>query len=150
MATKRKRTSEITEEQHERIVELRLNRIPVRTVAEQVGVAPNTVTAHWRKYLNELTAERTERLSEKQSEVIARLDDVARMHRQGALRARSDERLDPVERQRAEARHLAGERQALKDMAGVAGYNAPIRVATTIGHEMTEAEAERILAEFGP
>jgi len=149
MATKRKRTAAITEEQIERIVDMRLNRYPVRVVAEQVGVAPNTVTAHWRKYLAELTAERTERLADKQSEVIARLDQVALMCHRGALLARQDTSMPVEERHRAEARHLAAERQALKDLAAVAGYTAPIRVAATIGHTMTEDEADAILAEFG-
>ena len=44
MTAKRKR---LTPEERDRIVELKLNRVPVRTIAEQVGCQPKTVQATW-------------------------------------------------------------------------------------------------------
>jgi len=145
----RKRTTTITEEQVERIVELRLNRVPVRRVAEEVGCNKDTVTKHWRRYLDGLTEERTQRLAEKQSEMLARLDHIAAISRMSAVRAANDPNLSPEERHRAAARFLSQERQTLRDLARVAGFEAPIRVAATLANQMSEEEADRILSEMG-
>jgi hypothetical protein len=135
----------VTEEEIERIVELRLNRFPYRVIASELGMMPNTVMNHWHKWLDETTEARRAELERHRSEVIARLDSVATAARRGAINARQNSEMDPTERTRAEARYLAEERQAMRELSRIAGFDAPTQIRTSFVPEMTEAEAEAIL-----
>lgn len=132
----------LTEEQRDRIVELRLNRHSVRDVAAEVGCSTNTVTTHWNNWLEESGRERRDELERQRTELIARLDSNAALARKGALLARTDEDL------RAEGLMLAAERRALVDIARVAGYEAPRRISVEPAATMSEEEAAAVLAEW--
>ncbi len=67
----------LTPDQKETIVELRLRSIPVRTVAEQAGVAVNTVTKVYREYLRARAEEDPAGLELRRRERIAQLDTQA-------------------------------------------------------------------------
>lgn len=141
-----KQAKRLTLDEIDRIVELRLNRITYRQIAQEVGCDKDTVADHWHKWLDRTSDERREHLERKRSEVIERLDSVAANARRGALRARAE--LPADEAAKAEARFIAEERQALIGLSKVAGYDAPTRISTTFVPEMSEEEAARILAEL--
>lgn len=141
-----KRTQNMTEDEIERIVELKLDRVPVRQIAADVGCDKATVQLHWSRWVEDTRPERREPLEQKRAEVIARLDSVATMARRGAVRARTGG-MDEADAARAEAKFLAEERQALRMLSQVAGYDAPIRVQASFD-TMTEAEAKAILDEL--
>ena len=138
----------LTEAEIEQIVELKLNRVPTRQIATQVGCAPNTVTLHWHQWLRSTGDERREYLDRKQSEIIGRLDSVATLARHGAIRARGSARMDDADRARAEARYLAEERQALRALSTVAGFDAPQRVSVELFETIDDAAAQKIIDEF--
>lgn len=137
----------LSEEQKDRIVELKLSQIPVRAIAAEIPCAVNTVTDHWRKWLDETAEDRREHLERHREQVVARLEHNAAEARRGAIRSRAATGVDPDERLRAEARFLAVERQALRQLSQVAGLDAPTRVQMSF-ETMTEDEAARILAEL--
>jgi len=141
-----KHAKRVTEEDIERIVELRLNRLSYAQIAAEMGMAKNTVMDHWHKWLDATTEQRRAELERHRSEVIARLDSVASLARRGAIRARANTDMDPTERTRAEARYLAEERQAMRELSRIAGFDAPTQIRTTFVPEMTEAEADAILS----
>ena len=135
-------------EQVERIIELRLDCVPVRQVAEIVGCNKATVVSHWHKWLDETTEERRADLERKRSEVIERMASVAVAARRGAVRARVSRDMTPDERAKIEARYLAEERQALTNLSRIAGFDAPTKVVTSFTPEMSDEEASKILAEL--
>ena len=143
---KSKYAKRLTPDEIDRIVELRLNRISYRAIAEQMGCDKATAMLHWHKWLDDCDADRRANLERRRTEVIERLDSAAATARQGAIRARSQ--LDPIEAAKAEARFLAEERQALLGLSKVAGYDAPMRVGVAWVPEMTDAEAAEILANL--
>ena len=145
MAGKKRNTERrLTEDESDRIVELCLNRVPVRRIADEIGCSKNTVSAHWHRWLDETAVERREQLERHRSEQIARLDSAAALARQGAVRARVASGMDPADRARAEARFLAEERQAIRALCTIAGFDAPIRIAASFD-TMTDDEAQAIL-----
>jgi transposase-like protein len=141
-----KHAKRVSEEDVERIVELRLNRATYVQIATEMGMAKNTVMDHWHKWLDRTTEERRAKLEQHRSEVIARLDSVATLARRGAIRARANRDLEPAERTKAEARYLAEERQAMRELSRIAGFDAPTQIRTTFVPEMSEAEADAILS----
>jgi hypothetical protein len=80
----------VRDEQRQRIVELRLAHVPVRTVAAEVGVANATVVEVYRAWLANDAPSASTTISERTAEAIARLDQVAADARRGALIARND------------------------------------------------------------
>ena len=48
----------LTPDEEDQIVELKLQRVPVRTIAQQVGCAPLTVQRCWNRYLAQRVKER--------------------------------------------------------------------------------------------
>lgn len=149
-------TKRLTDDEIDRIVELRLNRMSVRETAAAVGCSPQTVTLHWHRWLDQTSTERREELERMRSEVIARLDSNAAQLRRGAIRARGDVRTQPdgstvvvVEPNQAiERSMLDAERRALVALARTAGYEAPKVLQLNPAVTQTEEEAAAIIAEF--
>ena len=136
-------------EKQDRIVELKLARIPTRTIAEQVGVAPNTVTKYWHDYLGSIDGDRKAAHDRKQAEMIARLDSVAAEARRDLVRVEASKTMTDDEKHRARARHRSEERQALRQLAQIAGWEAPIRVQAQVGVEtMSEEKAREIMERY--
>ncbi len=119
MSEHRKR---LTPEERDRIVDLRLNRVSVRQTAAEVGCQTKTVQRVWHAWLAETAAERAETLELAREELIQRHQRVATDARLGAIRARRDGDLS------AEARFLAEDRQALREIARLQGLDGPQRV----------------------
>jgi transposase-like protein len=115
----------LTPEERDRIIELKLNRVPVRTIAEQVGCQPKTVQATWTRWLAETAAERAESLEAVREEMIQRQQRVSTDARVGAIRARNADDFS------AEARFLAEDRQALREIARLQGLDGAQRVELT-------------------
>lgn len=120
--TTRKR---LTPDEKDRIVEMKLNRVPVRAIAEQVGCATKTVQDTWAKWLDATSDERTRRLAATREELIQRHERIATDARHGVIRARRDN--DTA----AEVRYLAEERAALREIARLTGSDAPTRIEQT-------------------
>jgi hypothetical protein len=145
-------TKRMTADERDEIVRLRLNAVPVRAVAQQVGCNKDTVTSVFNAWLDETTDERREQLERERSRVITRLaaiaDDARRKASDIGARRGSDDTSD-ADLWVAESRYMHAERQAWKDLATVAGLNAPTQIAMAGGFQMpTEAEAAAILAEL--
>ena len=143
-------------EEVERIIELRLNRIPLRTVAQEVGCSVNTVRLHWDRYLDEVAQERSARLERQRAEAMARLDSVATMARRAAVRAGGDVRTNPdgtttvvvapdLDTQR---KMLNLERQSIESLARIGGYEAPRVLQLAPSIQPTEEEARQELVEM--
>src|SRR6056297_3477693 len=139
-----KHAKRLTPDEVDRIVELRLNRITYRAIADQLGCDKDTVALHWHRWLDSSSEERRAELERKRTEVIERLDSTAANARRGALRARGE--LPPDEAAKAEARFLAEERQALIGLARVAGYDAPISISGRV--EMSDDDAREALRKL--
>jgi transposase-like protein len=107
----------LTEDERDRIVELRLNGVPVRTVATQVGTTTKTVQATWQRWLRDTAEERSATLEAVREELIQRMTQVADDARRGHIRARADGDVT------AAARWLAEERQALRELARIQGLD---------------------------
>ena len=155
----------ISPEEHQQIIDLKLDCVPVLKIAETVGCSTATVVDHWHKWLDETTEERRANLERKRSEVIGRLQSVASIARRGAVEARTSYRLildraddataeeyDDIKSAlassaTAEARFLAEERQALKELSRIAGWDAPTRIATSV-EPLSDEAALAIIAEF--
>lgn len=133
-----------TPEQIEQIVELCLDRVPVREIASRVGCNKDTVTKHWHRWLDESTETRRAEMERKRSEVIARLDSTAAKARKGWVQAGFMD--DASDASKAQARFLAEERQALIGLARVAGYDAPIQVSGRV--ELSDDEAREALRKL--
>lgn len=112
----------LTPDERDRIVELKLNRVPVRAIAEQVGCATKTVQDTWQRWLEETADERAGRLESTREELIQRNERIATDARLGVMRSRRDSDTS------AEVRFLAEERAALREIARLTGSDAPARV----------------------
>ena len=108
----------LTEEEEERIVELRMERVPVRTVAQEIGCQPNTITACMKRYHKSRAAELSNNLDELRAELVDRQTKIAVDARQGAQQAR---KFNDTAAHRA---YLAEERATLKEIARLAGLEA--------------------------
>lgn len=139
----------LTDEERDRIVELRMARVPVRTIAGEIPCAVNTVTAVYQQWLDETSEERRAQLERNRSDTIARLDFNAAEARRALLRLRHDgARLPPDVRARAEARLLAEERHALRALSKVAGYDAPTQIVGRFEGPMSEEQARALLDDL--
>jgi IS30 family transposase len=108
----------LTEEEEERIVELRMERVPVRTVAQEIGCQPNTVTSCMKRYHKTRAAELSSDLDERRAELVDRQTRIAIDARQGAQQARKFNDAS------AHQGYLAQERQTLKEIAHLLGLEA--------------------------
>lgn len=122
MSSTRKR---ITPDERDRIIEMKLDRVPVRSIAATVDTSPRTVQETWKKWLRDTAAERAAALEESRAEAVARLDRIATDARLGAIRARKDG--DDA----AVARYLDTEQRALVAAAKLEGLDLPTRVEHT-------------------
>ena len=144
-----KKARRLTDDEREQIVRLRLNAIPVRKVAADVGTSKTTVTQVFHAWLDETTVERRESLERERSRVITRLERIADDARIGANAGIRDKSLDTVDRVNVLTKYMQQERQAWAQLATVAGYNAPQRVEMSGGLTLpSDEEAARILAEI--
>jgi|TARA_R110002020_G_scaffold459613_1_gene677687 transposase-like protein len=108
----------LTEEEEERIVELRLERVPVRAVAQEIGCQPNTVTECMRRYHKTRAAELGSTLDEVRAELVDRQTRIAIDARQGAQQARK------FNDTAAHNAYLSQERATLKEIAHLLGLEA--------------------------
>ena len=138
----RKRGQPVTEDQIDQIIALKLDQEPVLAIAAKVNVDKNTVVKYWHRYLDGISEERREAQERKQSEVIARLSNVAEQARRDQKDARQIE--DDAARHLAITRHRAEERMALRQLSQIAGWDAPVKVSATF-ETMTEDEARAAL-----
>jgi transposase-like protein len=120
--TPRKR---LTPDERDRIIEMRLDRVPVRTIAAEIKTTTRTVQETWKRWLRETAEERRAVLDESRAEAIARLDRIATDARLGALRARRDGDDSAV------ARYLDTEQRALVAGAKLEGLDMPTRIEHT-------------------
>lgn len=147
-------TRKLTPDQIEEIVELKLQRVPVRKIAEQVGTSPQTVQKRWKQYLRQRADERRDDLEAQMEEALARLEKNATDARRGFLRAtREGEERDA-------AAYLAQERAALVEIAklGPVRDSEPMqaaRVAAAVEAELAKsaqtiaAQVEQVLEDMG-
>jgi transposase-like protein len=115
----------LTPDEKERIIELKLNRVSVRTIAEDVGTTTRTVQETWKRWLRDTSTERAAALEEARTEAVARLDRIATDARHGAIRARRDGDDGAV------ARYLDSEQRAIVAAAKLEGLDLPTRVEHT-------------------
>lgn len=115
----------INEQEKERIIELRLNGVPVRSVAKQLDTTTRTVQRHWHKYLDQTAEERAGHLERIREELLQRQEQIATDARLGALRSRRN--TDGP----GEVRFLAEERAALREMERLTGAAAPTKTEVT-------------------
>jgi hypothetical protein len=108
----------LTEDEREQIIELRLLGTPVRTVAAQVGVAKGTVLAVFAKHLAEVRERFMDQAEDARADVVRRLEGIA--DRARSAYAKAEDRDKP--------RFLAEERQALSQLAKIAGLEAATKV----------------------
>lgn len=104
-------------EERDRIIELKLSRVPVRAIAAQVGTTTATVQKVWKKHLADNAKARAGRLESERSEVLLRLDQVAADARRGFEKAMENADFG------AAARFLAEERQAIGQRAKSTGLD---------------------------
>lgn len=148
----------LSEEERDRIVELKLNRVPVKQIAADLGCSTNTVQRHWFNYLDETAGERREHLDRCRQEAIARLDSVATRARRSAIRAAAgDVRVNAdgtttvvvAPDLALERGMLRTEIRALVDLSRIAGYEAPKVLQLAPAKVPSQEEALAVLAEFG-
>ena len=101
----------LTPDEEDRIVELKLQRVPVRSIAEQVGCAPLTVQRCWNRYLAQRVKERTSDTQAQVEQILAQLEQNATDSRRMFQRAVKD--ADST----AATRYLEAERRALAELA---------------------------------
>lgn len=138
MSSTRKR---LTPDERDAIIELKLNRVPVREIASKVGCQTRTVQLTWKAWLAETSAERNEQLESIREELIQRQDRIAAEARRGALRAKV------ADDAAAEARYLAEERAALREVARLTGADAPTKVEHSGGVDLDTSDAKARLLE---
>ena len=131
--------STITIEETEEIVRMKLDGVPVRDIGEHVGVNKDTVTRVWRDWLDETRPERRAELEQQRTILIGRLWRLAD-------RARASEAActdaDVARKWAAE------ERQALRAVSTVCGFDAPIKLQTSTFEVRSEAEAAAALKKL--
>lgn len=133
----------LTPDEHDRIVELKLDRVPVRAIAQDVGCTVQTVQRTWHKWLADTAEERSAALEATREELIQRQQRIASDARKGAMLARG------ANQQATEVRFLAEERAALREIARLTGSDAPTKIDQTgpafqvlyIREEVDDAEA---------
>jgi hypothetical protein len=103
----------IDDEQKAKIVELRLQRLPVRSVAKEVGVSVSTVDQVYKAWLAEESPGAVGGMRDLNNETRARMDLLATECRTGAVKARS------TQNHAAAARYLAVELAALTRIAAM-------------------------------
>lgn len=130
--SKRKRLSP---DEQDKIVELKLQRVPVRQIATQVGCATLTVQRTWKTYLAERVRERNEDTAETMEVILAQLDQNATDARRGFQRALRDRDMPLA------TRYLEVERRALSELAklGVVRDTEPEQAG-----KVTEAQAAAV------
>lgn len=141
MASDRKR---LTPEEKDRIIELKLDRVPVREIAELVDCTVTSVQRTWHQWLDSTAKERASKLERVRQELIQRQQRIAADARRGASRARVDGKAGD------ETRFLAEERAALREIARLTGSDAPTKIEQTgpafqvlvIREEVDGAEAD--------
>jgi transposase-like protein len=141
VASDRKR---LTPEERDRIIELKLDRVPVREIAELVDCTVTTVQRAWHQWLDSTAKERASHLERVRQELIQRHQRIAGDARKGATRARLDGKAGD------ETRFLAEERAALREIARLTGSDAPAKIEHTgpglqvlvIREEVDGAEAD--------
>ena len=100
----------LTPDERELIIELRLNRVPVREVARRLDCANATVVKVWKKYLAERSTVRNAEFEVLLEETMARMEKNASDARWGSLEAVGGE-------SKGEAiRFLEAERKALTEL----------------------------------
>lgn len=101
----------LTAAERDRIVQLRLDGLTVRAVAEETGHAPNTVTKAWRLHMEESATVRRDDLDVQREEIVLRLEQAAWEAREAGTEAReAGDRVGHV-------RYLREERDALREIA---------------------------------
>jgi acyl-CoA reductase-like NAD-dependent aldehyde dehydrogenase len=122
VASDRKR---LTPEERDRIIELKLDRVPVREIAELVDCTVTTVQRTWHAWLDSTAKERAGKLERVRQELIQRQQRIASDARRGAARARGEGKAAD------EQRFLAEERAALREIARMTGSDAPTKIEQT-------------------
>lgn len=129
-------TKRLTPEERERIVDLRLQRVTIRAIANDVGCTTQTVQKVWNRYLKERAEERRADVEMQFEEALARLEKNATDARRGYLKAVRDDD------DKAAAGYLAQERAALVEMAKM----GPIRDTEPLQQARIAAAVEAELA----
>jgi hypothetical protein len=112
----------LTTDQRQKIVDLRLAGITIRTVAEETDHAPQTVQRVWREYLAGRAQDRRDEIEAHHQELIERFVTQAQEAREEALLCRREG--DRV----GHRAYLREEREALREVVKLTGLDAPLRV----------------------
>ena len=124
----------LTIEQKDLLCELRLNGVPVRQVAKQVGCAPNTVTDVYHRWLAERRAE---------DDSLA----IIQSHRRAARISRKEQQ---AAEQSGDLRSLASfldqERASLNALAKLTGADAPAKfdIKSTVDVNLADLSEEEL------
>lgn len=138
----------VREEQRQRIVELRLAHVPVRTVAKEVGVALATVVEVYKQWLTDEASSVSSSMSERAAETIARLEQNAADARRGVVKARADGDHAAVARYLAvEARTLAAIAQ-IEERLQTPGRASQPQEESTVDEIAAQRERRRASADI--
>lgn len=99
----------LTQDDKDKIVEMRLEGATIRATATAIGCSTNTVHKTFTKWLEARTAERNKNLDKMLEESIARMERNAIAARQGFTRANSTDHQDTI-------RWLEAERKAVTEL----------------------------------
>lgn len=133
----------LTPDERERIVELRLQRVPVRAVAKDVGTTTTTVTRVWQKYLEERTTARKQDMDRQLSEVLARHEQIAIDARKLYLRSLKEGNLSQANA------FLGQERGALTELARLGGLDPTrIEMSGALNVQVERAQAATFVQVF--
>lgn len=119
----------LTPDESARLIEMKLDRVPVLRIASELGCSTATVQTRWNKWLEEQERELGEKGRRHHQLVLERLDKVAADARAGhrlavAMVGRTEDGAEfPAPDLAAAARFLAEERQAMKEYARLAGMD---------------------------
>jgi hypothetical protein len=119
----------LTPDESARLIEMKLDRVPVLRIAEELGCSTATVQTRWNKWLEDQEKELGEKARRHHQLVLERLDKVAADARAGHRLAlnmvgRDDDGNEYLAPDlSAAARFLAEERQAMKEYARLAGMD---------------------------
>lgn len=127
----------LTPEDHDRIIEMKLNRVPVRSIAQEIDCSPRIVQDHWNRYLADTAAERAARAETLRVEAVARLEQIAADCRLGALRTRAANQHTNC------IRYLNAERATLVAIAQIEGVGEPLKVEHSGTVEVSPAEEQQ-------